>query len=111
MLLLSLMVSEHAYLGLRSLVALVLDSIPMDAELDVRKKEFGVKSSWLSRLGNAVEGGVTSLSGFAVHGLTTTRTVEADTIVVTTTVTEGPSSGSLENDIGVQLIRSSLKTN
>ncbi|KAG0018909.1 hypothetical protein BGZ81_010031, partial [Podila clonocystis] len=48
MLLLCILVSEHAYLALRSLAGVVLDSIPTKAELEVRKKEYGVKSSWLS---------------------------------------------------------------
>ncbi|KAG0265761.1 hypothetical protein BG011_004115 [Mortierella polycephala] len=95
MLLLSLLVSEHAYLALRSLVGLVLDSIPTEAEIDVRKKEFGVKSSWLTRLSDAI--GASSVSGF------TKRSLEIASEDASTTVL-------LENDNGAQAIRSSLKT-
>ncbi|KAF9579680.1 hypothetical protein BGW38_003964, partial [Lunasporangiospora selenospora] len=56
MLLFCLLVSEHAYLGLRSVVGWILESVPTEAEMGVRKKEFKVKSSWISRLSAAVEG-------------------------------------------------------
>ncbi|KAG0246316.1 calcium-activated chloride channel-domain-containing protein [Mortierella sp. GBAus27b] len=109
MLLCTLLFSEHAYLGIRSLVGLMLDSVPMDAELNVRKKEFGVKSSWLSRMGSAIGGGVSSVSGFAVQGLTTGLTTARSIIE---SVTGGQAvEDQLESDIGVQAIRSSLKTN
>ncbi|KAF8982690.1 hypothetical protein BGZ46_000808 [Entomortierella lignicola] len=99
MLLLCLIVSEHAYLGLRSILSLVLKSIPTAAEVDTRKKEFGVKSSWLSRLSSAI--GTSSTEGIAVQGLAT-RSFEADA---------GASNmEEIESDIGVQAIRSSLKT-
>ena len=99
MLLLWILVSEHAYLGLRSAVSLVLDSIPTNAELNVRKKEFGVKSSWLSRLSDAI--GASSLS-VGANGLQT-RSYEDPS---------GSLQGAqLENDIGTMAIRSSLKVN
>ncbi|KAF8925756.1 calcium-activated chloride channel-domain-containing protein [Dissophora ornata] len=97
MLLMWLLVSEHAYMGLRSAVGLALDSIPTQAELNVRKKEFGVKSSWLSRLSAAI----------SVNDLTT-RALAADAAA-----SEGSGSvgAQFENDIGVQAIQANLKTN
>ena len=95
MLLLTLLVSEHAYLALRMVVGLILDSIPTEAELDVRRREFGVKRSWLSRLGDAI--GINSVGG--INGLAK----RADELV--------DLSAQLENDFGVQAIRSNLKTN
>ncbi|KAK3808923.1 MAG: calcium-activated chloride channel-domain-containing protein [Linnemannia elongata] len=95
MLLLTLLVSEHAYLALRMVVGLILDSIPTEAEIDVRRREFGVKRSWLSRLGDAI--GFNSVGG--VSGLAK----RAEEIV--------DLSAQLENDFGVQAIRSNLKTN
>ncbi|KAF9192876.1 hypothetical protein BGZ51_004639 [Haplosporangium sp. Z 767] len=95
MLLLSLLVSEHVYLALRTLVGLVLDSIPTEAELDVRKKEFGVKSSWLTRLSGAIGG--SSVPGFARRSLDIASEGASATVL-------------LENDNGAQAIRSSLKT-
>ncbi|CAO3563241.1 unnamed protein product [Mortierella alpina] len=102
MLLLSVIVSEHVYLGLRSLVGLVLDSIPTSAEIKARKQEFGVKSSWLSRLSDAI--GTTSVSaGVHVHGLkaraSEVASAAADVL-----------DAQLEDDFGIQAIRSSLKT-
>ncbi|KAG0056381.1 hypothetical protein BGZ83_005297 [Gryganskiella cystojenkinii] len=97
MLLLWILVSEHVYLGLRSVVGLLLDSIPTDAELNVRKKEFGVKSSWLSRLSDAI--GVASVP----HGLATRSFTEDGA--------GGAQDFQLENDIGTLAIRSCLKIN
>ncbi|KAF9365569.1 hypothetical protein BGX34_009478 [Mortierella sp. NVP85] len=109
MLLLALLVSEHAYLGVRSLVGMMLDTVPLDAELNVRKKEFGVKSSWLSRLGDAVGAGVTSVSGYAVSGFTTAKSFVADTVSM---MMGSPGAvEQFENDVGVRAIRSCLKTN
>ncbi|KAF9115153.1 hypothetical protein BGX27_008744 [Mortierella sp. AM989] len=107
MLLLWLLVSEHAYLGLRAILSLVMRSIPTEAELNVRKKEFGVKSSWLSRLSDAI--GVSTAEGIAVHGLAR-RSYEADAAMAQPQ-SQVSGLGELENDIGVQAIRSSLKTN
>ncbi|KAG0204523.1 hypothetical protein BGX28_003571 [Mortierella sp. GBA30] len=102
MLLLSLIASEHAYLALRSIVGLVLESIPTEAEMKVRKKEFGVKSSWLSRLRDAI--GVSSESaGAHIHGLTT-RASEAPMDAA------GAGGVLSDDDFVVQAIRSSLKT-
>ncbi|KAF9090005.1 hypothetical protein BGX23_006309 [Mortierella sp. AD031] len=96
MLLLSLLVSEHAYMALRMVVSLILDSIPTEAELDVRRREFGVKRSWLSRLGDAI--GINSVP-VGTSGLSKRADETVDLSV------------QLENDLGVQAIRSSLKTN
>ncbi|KAG9069435.1 hypothetical protein KI688_010337 [Linnemannia hyalina] len=95
MLLFTLLVSEHAYLALRMVVGLVLDSIPTEAELDVRRREFGVKRSWLSRLGDAI--GINSVGGVSGLAKRADETVDL--------------SAQLENDFGVQAIRSNLKTN
>ncbi|KAF9900033.1 hypothetical protein BX616_002728, partial [Lobosporangium transversale] len=81
MLLLCLLISEHTYLGLRTFVGMVLDSIPTKAELGVRRKEFGVKSNWLSRLSDSI--GVTSVEGIAVKGLAR-RSFEADVVMAQT---------------------------
>ncbi|KAF9357751.1 hypothetical protein BGX26_003147 [Mortierella sp. AD094] len=102
MLLLWLLVSEHAYLGLRSILSLVLKSVPTEAELHARKKEFGVKSSWLTRLSSAI--GASSAEGIDVPGLVK-RSYEVES-----TIAQTQSLGVLENDIGVQAIRSNLKT-
>ncbi|KAI1318674.1 hypothetical protein EDD11_005967 [Mortierella claussenii] len=106
MLLMWMLISEHSYLALRTLVALVLDSIPTEAELNVRKKEFGVKSSWLSRLSDAI--GVTSVAGIAVTGLAR-RSFEADAAMAQPDMAAA-GGAALEQDIGAQAIRSSLKT-
>lgn len=98
MLLLTLLFSEHAYLALRMGVSMILDSLPTEAELDVRKREFGVKRSWLSRVGGAL--GVGSSGAVGVSGLAKRADDQA-----------ADPSARLENDIGVQAIRSSLKTN
>ncbi|KAF9999508.1 hypothetical protein BGZ65_005143 [Modicella reniformis] len=104
MLLLSLLISEHAYLGLRTLVGLMLESVPMNAELDVRKKEFGIKSSWLSRLGDTIgTAGINSSMPGTVHGLK----ARADVIMVGDQVVN---TEQFESDVGVQAIRSRLKT-
>ncbi|KAF9425092.1 hypothetical protein BGZ94_007854 [Podila epigama] len=98
MLLLCLLVSEHVYLGLRSLVGLALDSIPTEAELNVRKKEYGVKSSWLSRLSTAI--GVQNVGG--ANGLFARAAVvghDATGVEIS------------ENDPGVQAIHSTFKNN
>ncbi|KAF9435753.1 hypothetical protein BGZ76_005589 [Entomortierella beljakovae] len=100
MLLLCMLVSEHVYLGLRGVLSLVMKNIPTAAELNVRKKEFGVKSTWLTRLSEAI--GTSSVEGIAVQGLAK-RSFEADIAMA--------QNSELENDIGVQAIRSSLKTN
>jgi hypothetical protein len=60
-------------------------------------------------LGDAVGAGVTSVSGYAVSGYTTAKSFVADTVGMMM-----GSPGALEqfeNDIGVQAIRSCLKTN
>ncbi|KAG0364653.1 calcium-activated chloride channel-domain-containing protein [Gamsiella multidivaricata] len=110
MLLFSLLVSEHAYLALRSVVGLILDSIPTEADLNVRRKEFGVKSSWLSRLGDAI--GVDSVAGMSVKGVST-RAQAAEVVAAEQPAGLSSRSGdvSATDDIGVQAIRSSLKTN
>ncbi|KAF9275077.1 hypothetical protein BGZ68_000131 [Mortierella alpina] len=54
MLLVYLLASEHAYMALRWAVRVVLDSIPTKAELAVRRKEYGLKRGWLSKLNNAL---------------------------------------------------------
>ncbi|KAF9930111.1 hypothetical protein FBU30_000861 [Linnemannia zychae] len=96
MLLLTLLFSEHAYIGLRMLVGFILDSIPTEAELDVRRREFGVKRSWLSRLGDAI-------------GINRDDDVPA---VLAKRADDTPDlKASLESDIGVQAIRSHLKVN
>ncbi|KAG0380408.1 hypothetical protein BGX24_008530 [Mortierella sp. AD032] len=95
MLLFTLLISEHAYLALRMVVGLILDSIPTKAELEVRKQEFGVKRSWLSRLGDAI-----GINSAGVNGLS--KRAEAEIVDL---------SVQLENDFGVQAIRSNLKTN
>ncbi|KAG0334370.1 hypothetical protein BG000_008389 [Podila horticola] len=99
MLLLCILVSEHAYLALRSLAGLVLDSVPTEAELKVRKKEYGVKSSWLSRLSSAIGVQAAGSNGsLARASLETNRPDES-------------SLAQVENDLGVQVIRSSFKSN
>lgn len=54
MLLVCLLASEHAYMALRWAVRVMLDSIPTKAELAVRRKEYGLKRGWLSKLNNAL---------------------------------------------------------
>ncbi|KAG0094994.1 hypothetical protein BGZ93_006454, partial [Podila epicladia] len=100
MLLLCILVSEHAYLALRSLASLVLDSVPTDAELKVRQKEYGVKSSWLSRLSSAIGGQAVGSNGglLARASLDTSRPVDS-------------SLAQIESDLGVQAIQSSFKSN
>ncbi|KAF9319554.1 hypothetical protein BG003_008807 [Podila horticola] len=99
MLLLCILVSEHAYLALRSLAGLVLDSVPTEAELTVRKKEYGVKSSWLSRLSSAIGVQAAGSNGLLARAsLDTSRPDES-------------SLAQIENDLGVQVIRSSFKSN
>ncbi|KAG0308873.1 hypothetical protein BGZ98_006371 [Dissophora globulifera] len=107
MLLLSLLISEHAYLLLRSVVGFVLDSIPTEAELDVRKKEYGVKSSWLSRLSDAI--GVHTETGASIAGLPT-RAIDSSAEAVAALGVYARAVVE-DDDIGMQAIRSSLKTN
>ncbi|KAF9353493.1 hypothetical protein BGX26_008741 [Mortierella sp. AD094] len=54
MLLMCLLASEHVYLGLRWAVKTILESIPTQAELNVRRTEYGVKRSWIARLNDAI---------------------------------------------------------
>ncbi|KAG0356204.1 hypothetical protein BGZ54_000808, partial [Gamsiella multidivaricata] len=54
MLLICLFASEHVYLGLRWIVKTVLEGIPTPAEVSVRRKDYGVKRSWLTRLNDAI---------------------------------------------------------
>ncbi|KAF9575824.1 hypothetical protein EC968_001612 [Mortierella alpina] len=54
MLLVCLLASEHAYMALRWAVRVMLDSIPTKAELAVRRKEYGLKRGWLSKLNNTL---------------------------------------------------------
>ncbi|KAG0214766.1 hypothetical protein BGX28_001401 [Mortierella sp. GBA30] len=54
MLLICLLASEHAYMALRWAVRVMLHSIPTKAELAVRRKEYGLKRGWLSKLNNTI---------------------------------------------------------
>lgn len=54
MMLLCLLASEHAYMALQWIVRTVLESIPTEAEILVRKKEYGVTRSWLTRLNDVI---------------------------------------------------------
>ncbi|KAG0340982.1 hypothetical protein BG004_006206 [Podila humilis] len=105
MLLLSILVSEHAYLALRNLANVVLDSVPTEAELNVRKKEYGVKSSWLSRLSGTITGGGGG-GGAETSGFLGRRSLEKAT---QETVDASKLSSLMEGDLGVQAIRSSFK--
>lgn len=96
MLLLCILVSEHGYLALRSFAGLILDSFPTEAELDVRKKKYSVKSSWLSRLSSAIGVQSSELLGRGSPDMTHL---------------DPAFSAQLENDLGVEIIRSSFKSN
>ncbi|KAF9200829.1 hypothetical protein BGZ49_008935 [Haplosporangium sp. Z 27] len=62
-LLVCLLASEHVYLGLRWVVRTVLESIPTQAELEMRRTEYGVKRNWLSRINDAIGNTIDSMSG------------------------------------------------
>ncbi|KAF9431654.1 hypothetical protein BGZ76_011864 [Entomortierella beljakovae] len=62
-LLVCLLASEHVYLGLRWIVKTILESIPTQAELNVRRTEYGVKRSWLTRVNDAIENTIGSVTG------------------------------------------------
>ncbi|KAI9236942.1 hypothetical protein MVEG_01705 [Podila verticillata NRRL 6337] len=96
MLLLCILVSEHGYLALRSFAGLILDSVPTEAELDVRKKKYSVKSSWLSRLSSAI-----GVQSDELLGRVSPNVSHVDAAL----------SAQLENDLGVQIIRSGFKSN
>ncbi|KAF9110472.1 hypothetical protein BGX27_006296 [Mortierella sp. AM989] len=63
MLLVCLLASEHVYLGLRWAVKTILESIPTQAELSVRRTEYGVKRNWLTRLNDAIGDTIGSMTG------------------------------------------------
>lgn len=63
MMLLCLLFSEHAYMALQWSVRTILESIPTEAEILVRKKEYGVTRSWLTRLNDVI--GTTDLAEVA----------------------------------------------
>ncbi|KAG0262946.1 hypothetical protein DFQ27_002013 [Actinomortierella ambigua] len=107
-LLLCMLVSEHGYLALRNMIGQVLESVPTKAEVDVRKKEYGVKSSWLHRV-SQVLGGTASLAetngGGAIGG---SDGLEKRGLVDLT----GPEVAALllEDDEGAQSIHAAFKT-
>ncbi|KAG0237513.1 hypothetical protein BGW42_000723 [Actinomortierella wolfii] len=105
-LLLWMLVSEHVYMFLRTLVGQILESVPTEAEVEVRKKEYGVKSSWLQRvasaLGDAFGVGVSSKDSSAG---------KSDGAELEKRALGDEEALQLENDQGAQSIRSAFKTN
>ncbi|KAG0251958.1 hypothetical protein BG011_007298 [Mortierella polycephala] len=135
-LLFCLLASEHAYLALRWGVQVVLKSIPTAAELAVRRKEYNVKRSWLTRL-NRVSG--TNFGDFGLpngmpNGMGEGGSAEASVPVAEDHDREGRKEeedgdlrarngqqktdtgvnvqlkNSLEHDLGAQAIRSMFKS-
>ncbi|KAF9976685.1 hypothetical protein BGZ73_008082 [Actinomortierella ambigua] len=107
-LLLCMLVSEHGYLLLRSLVGQVLESVPTAAEVDVRKKEYGVKSSWLQRVSHVLGtsfGETSGIDGQEVKGAT-----NASGLLEKRELAEDTAALQLEDDEGAQSIRSAFKT-
>ncbi|KAG0330146.1 hypothetical protein BGZ99_008009 [Dissophora globulifera] len=136
MLLFCLLASEHIYLGLRWIVKTALQGIPTNAELSARRKEYGVKRSWLSRLndavGNTYEAVVRGEDNGANHGeirssasmpkpngTRVTKAAAAATMSSTRIDSMTPESvsrvvangiDSLEGDLGAQAIRAMFKS-
>src|SRR5690606_10717907 len=94
MLLLCLLASEHAYLALRWGVQVILKSIPTAAELAVRRKEYNVKRSWLTRL-NRASGADPGDFGLP-NGMGEERSKEASVIE------ENGGKGGMEDDGGLR---------
>ncbi|KAF9980128.1 hypothetical protein BGZ65_005518 [Modicella reniformis] len=116
-LLVCLFASEHVYLGLRWAVKMVLDGIPTPAELSMRRKDYGIKRSWLSRLNDAIGGTFDAVVGLGSDGAATTTALGGES---TSKVSmDGCIDGvygladvnrPLETDLGAQAIRSMFKT-
>ncbi|KFH63690.1 hypothetical protein MVEG_10383 [Podila verticillata NRRL 6337] len=103
-LLICMLSSEHTYLLLRKLVGLVLDALPTEVELKAKKKDYTVKSSWLQRMSGSL--GMKS-SAAGINGI-----VSGAFVMIEDDVQEqlhGDMNAQLENDLGAQAIRSTLK--
>ncbi|KAI1319359.1 hypothetical protein EDD11_004225 [Mortierella claussenii] len=93
-LLLCLLASEHVYLGLRWIVRTVLESIPTAAEVSVRRKEYGVKRSWLTRLNDAIGSTFGSVVRLSEDAERDAKGVSSRVEAVSTKTGDAPLSGA-----------------
>ncbi|KAF9168344.1 hypothetical protein BGX20_011343 [Mortierella sp. AD010] len=114
MLLMCLLASEHCYLGLRWIVKTILESIPTQAELNVRKTEYGVKRSWIARLNGGAD--PVSANRNPAAKKSSLSTIAALSMGAGMAMFPGSMSGSqvnassfLDDDPGAQAIRSVFK--
>ncbi|KAG0047477.1 hypothetical protein BGZ83_007469 [Gryganskiella cystojenkinii] len=105
MMLLCLLASEHAYLALQWAVKTILESIPTDAEILVRKKEYGVTRSWLTRLNDVIGSDLSDVIAPAEGDAElTSKGRDRDD-----EVKRRDQAKLLETDLGAQAIRSVFK--